>query len=127
MPAWSGLWNAVHGANHALIGARNNLQMRIAKLNRREGARVDARIATALTGAAVGGTASETRQRPVAVQADTSFNLGGRRVIETVSLVNRATVAADETAIDAQLTPTFAPTTYPVDRGGGGGGKTGRL
>jgi hypothetical protein len=128
MPAWSGLWNGVHGANHTLIGARNNLQMRIAKLFAREGARSDAQIIKALTGAAAGETAAESRKRVVATVATNGYDQGGARAIETVNVINRATTAGDVTAVDAALEQKFAPTTYPVDRSGmGGGGKTNRL
>ena len=126
MPAWSGLWNNQHGQDYALITSRSNLMQRIAKLFAREGARADAELLTTLNGAAAGGTAAETRTRVTAVQADTNLLLGGRRIMETQTVVNRATTAADETRFDGVMTPSYAPT-YPVDRGGGGGGKTNTL
>lgn len=128
MPAWSGLWNGVHGANHALIGARSNLQMRIAKLYAREGARADANIIKALTGAAAGETAAETRKRVTATVATNGYDQGGVRALETVNVINRATTAGDLAAVDAALDQKFAPTSYPADRSGmGGGGKINRL
>lgn len=126
MPAWSGLWNNVHGQNYALITARSNLMQRVAKLFAREGGRADAELLTTLNGAAAGGSASETRKRVTAVQSTEQMNLGGARVIETQTVVNRATTSADETNYDNILTPDYSPT-YPVDRGGGGGGKTNTL
>lgn len=127
MPAWSGLWNNVYGANHSLINARQNLQMRIAKLFAREGMRSEASIIKALTGSAVGGAALEQRRRVVVTPAQ-AMDQGGRRATEVVNVINRVTTAADLTAIDAGLDQRFAPTVYPVDRSGmGGGGKTNRL
>lgn len=126
MPAWSGLWNNVHAQDYALIDSRTNLMQRIAKMFARDGARADAELLTALNGAAAGATAAETRKRVVAVLASEGVNLGGVRVIETQTVVNRATTATDETKFDNILTPDYSPT-YPVDLGGGGGGKTNTL
>lgn len=62
-----------------------------------------------LNGAAVGATATKQLSRVVAAE-----ELGGTRSIETETLVNRVTVAADETAIDADIlslsTRTYDPT-----------------
>lgn len=126
MPAWSGLWNNVHAQDYALITSRSNLMQRVAKLFAREGARADAELLTTLNGAAAGGTAAETRKRVIAVQSTGEMNLGGARVIETQTVVDRATTGTDETKYDGILTPDYSPT-YPVDLGGGGGGKTNTL
>jgi hypothetical protein len=128
MPAWSGLFNGVHNQPHASINQPTNLMQRLARLMKYPGMRATARLATALTGAAPGGTATETNSRIRAEQASSSYNLGGKRVIEPVTIVNRVTTAADEAAIDAALTRAFVPAPYPVDRSrNGGGGKTSGL
>ena len=126
MPAWSGLWNNVHAQDYALITSRSNLMQRVAKLFAREGGRADAELLTTLNGATAGSTAAETRKRITAVLASEGVNLGGARAIEAQTVVNRATTAADETNYDNILTPDYSPT-YPVDLGGGGGGKTNTL
>lgn len=61
--------------------------------------------ATALDGVAAGTTASKTYGRVVA-----SSELGGLRATENLSLINRATTAADVTEIEADL-HTFSTTT----------------
>jgi hypothetical protein len=53
-----------------------------------------------LNGEAAGGAALSQYSR---VEAANSDNIAGVRTIETVSLVDRATVAADETEIDANV------------------------
>jgi hypothetical protein len=80
------------------------------------------RIIYALLGAGTGGNATKTK---VQVQG----NLGSASsvpVIETITLVNRNTTAADLTAIQALFNRTVYPSTYAVDvSGNGGGGKAG--
>jgi hypothetical protein len=52
---------------------------------------------------------------------------GGVRPVASVDIVNRAIVAADLTDVDSVLTEQRAPSTYPADASGnGGGGKLGR-
>lgn len=128
MPAWSGLWDDVYGQPYAPINQRMVLPRRIGMSYVREGMAADAAIAKALNGAAAGGTATATRKQVEALQSINSLGLGGARVIETKTIINRATTAADETAVDAMIEAKFAPTTYPVDASGnGGGGKTSSL
>ena len=73
----------------------------------------------ALTGAAAGGTATATKAQ---VQATQGGNLTGVIPIETVTLVNRATTAADRTAILALLDRVVYPSSYIADASGNGGG-----
>ena len=72
----------------------------------------------ALMGAAAGGTASVNK---VQVRAQNGSNVGSP-VIETVSLINRATTAADLTAFQALMNRNVNPATYPPDLSGNGGG-----
>lgn len=128
MPAWSGLWDGVYAQPYAPINQRMTLPRRVGMTYARDGMKINAAIGTALNGSAVGGTASATHRRVEAVQANAAFNLGGKRTVETQTLINRATTSADETALDALFAAKFAPTTYPVDRSNnGGGGKTSTL
>ncbi len=72
-----------------------------------------AAIMKALNGQAVGATALVTEKR---VQANTVEN-GGRRVIETVNIINRATTNADKTNVDTIFVPTSRIAT-PVNKAG---------
>jgi hypothetical protein len=90
----------------------------------RNGGQVGAvnRILYALLGAAVGGNATKTKAQVQHVVGAP----GGLIPIETITLVNRNTTAADLTAVQAIFNRTVFPATYVVDVGGnGGGGKAG--
>lgn len=126
--SFTGLWNNVYGAPYALTGSRNKLERDIAIAFEKAGSQPLSAVAIALNGSAVGGTAARTRARVLALRSLSGYDLGGQRAIETVTDINRATTAADETALDAIYNGVFALTSYPVDRSGnGGGGKVGRL
>lgn len=111
----------VYGANHRFVS----------KIMRTAGMRALRTAAIALNGAAVGGAASLSYKRvgnpagpaaasPVATELT---DLGGERVIDTVSVINRNTVASDETFIDKLYNGTFGYfSSYPVDAAGNGGG-----
>jgi hypothetical protein len=84
-------------------------------------------VGVKLTGSAIGAAASASIGQVKAQQAD-GFNIGGAVPVVNTIVVSRATETADETALDAQLQPTFAPATYPPDKSGnGGGGMLGKL
>jgi hypothetical protein len=72
----------------------------------------------ALLGAATGGTATKTKTRVVAQNGQ---NVGAPQ-IETINLINRATTAADLTAIQALFNRVVQPASYPADLSGNGGG-----
>lgn len=72
----------------------------------------------ALVGAAAGGTATATKKQ---VQHVTGAP-GGVIPIETITLVNRTTTAADLTAFQALMNRTVFPSTYQPDLSGNGGG-----
>lgn len=71
-----------------------------------------------LLGAAPGTTATKTKKQ---VQHVTGAP-GGAVPVETVTLVNRATTAADLAAFQAMFTRQNGPASYPVDLSGNGGG-----
>ena len=126
--SFTGLWNGVYGTPYALTNSRNKLERDIALAFEKAGAQPLSAVAIALNGSAVGGTASRTRRRVLAVRSLSGYDLGGQRAIEAVTDINRATTAADETALDNIYNGVFALTSYPVDRSGnGGGGKVGTL
>ena len=130
MPSYSGLWNGVYGVNYSALGTNNTKELNNTErtllsksLSRTRGGRMLASLIKALNGAAPGGTATATHRRIVSdVNAASPEVGGGVRATEVRNDVNRVTTAADETMIDAILDRTFAPTTYPRDRAGNGGG-----
>lgn len=135
MPSYSGLWNGVYGVDYATLGTNNtkelngNIRRRLSKLIARErGGRKLAAIMKALNGAAPGGTITVNyAQVANASSPGQAVANGGARTITTVADMNRASTAADETMIDAILDQVFAPSSYPVDKSGNGGGsKLGR-
>lgn len=76
----------------------------------------------ALIGVTVGAAANKSKKQIKWEQGSP----GGIVPIESVSLVNRNTTAADVTAFQALLARNVFPTTYPADlSGNGGGGKGG--
>jgi hypothetical protein len=75
----------------------------------------------ALLGATTGGTATKVKKQVQGVAGAPS----GLVTIEQITLVNRATTAADLTAFQALMNRAPFPTTYVADvSGNGGGGKT---
>lgn len=92
---------------------------RIAKVVRNGGGSATAKaIWYALLGAATGGTATATKKQ---VQGVTG-SPGGLIPIETITLVNRTTTAADLTAFQALMNRVPQPASYPADLSGNGGG-----
>lgn len=71
-----------------------------------------------LLGAAPGTTATKTKKQVQHVQGAP----GGLVPVETITLVNRATTAADLAAFQALFTRQNGPVSYPVDLSGNGGG-----
>lgn len=71
-----------------------------------------------LLGAAPGATATKTKRQVQHVQGAP----GGAIPIEVITLVNRATTAADLTAFQQMFTRANGPITYPADLSGNGGG-----
>lgn len=77
-----------------------------------------AKLLYTLLGAAPGTTATVTKKQ---VQHVTGAP-GGLVPVETITLVNRATTAADLTAFQNLFTRANGPITYPPDLSGNGGG-----
>jgi hypothetical protein len=92
---------------------------RIAKMLRNGAASLKLRrIMTTLLGAAPGSVAVETKKQIQGVQGGAS----GLIPIETVTVLNRATTAADVTAVNAMMFRNPFPTNYAADASGNGGG-----
>lgn len=91
MPAYSPIFGTLS------VSARKVLSRQYFKLGRRT--RVIRELYDTLLGAAAGGTAALTQSR---VQHSTT-ELGGKRTVETQTLINRATTAGDVTDTKAYL------------------------
>ena len=119
MASSSGFWGT-----YALLVDKSSGEKMLNKLMRRRYMRAHKELLLTLTGVAVSGTptAADTYERvghpstPVAVG-----NLGGSRDIEVRTIINRATAAADVTALNAVLTDKNRPTNWPRDLSGNGG------
>lgn len=104
---------------------RSDLLYKLSRATQKQGndSRPDVALLTALIGAAAGGAASATYKRAQAVDTLTDFQaLGGARTIETRTMLSRVTTAADVTELKAFLARKSAPSSYPTDASGNGGG-----
>lgn len=136
---YSGFWNSVGDfTTYAFLttaqgGNRGRQEKLISKwLSRRQEMLPLKRIMYALTGAAAGGSASESLARVDAQATDPTHQtalaeMGGVRTVTSVSLINRVTTAADVTYVKQMLDQRFgqAIASYPTVLGSGGGGKIG--
>lgn len=120
MTAWSGLYNHIHGVSYSLLGAKSNLQRRISRAFEKRGAKVLGELAITLDGVVAGSTAAVSYNRISNPDADPTneFPYSGKRTIESVSLVNRATTAGDVTTLNAMFDDKFTPTSYPASKDG---------
>jgi hypothetical protein len=117
--AWSGLWDNVYAGGHSLIVNKNNLRNLVANHMRKYGMAKDRAILNVLIGATAGSTATLSRSRVTATAG--GENLGGSRAIESASIINRATTAADVTAMKDYLSNIDdRKPTYAVDLAGNG-------
>lgn len=121
MPAWAGGWDHVYGQPHALTQQATSTMRSIARLTHSVGGQHVGEIGRALANG-VGANADLTIKQVAAVQAD-GLNQGGVRPIATYVVVPlHATTITEKEAFQAQMTPTWAPNPYPVDKSGNGGG-----
>lgn len=124
MPAWSGLYDGVYSAPYSTIGKPNTgLKVRRA-LKGLTALKYKQILRTFITDD-VGTTATKTHAR-IAAQDNTDMStLGGKRLTQTVTDINRAITAADETALLVDVDGVHTPT-FPVEKSGNsGGGKLG--
>lgn len=127
MPAWAGGWDGQFGQPYSLLNTRDDTKRIIAMAFERRGARDLSALAIALNGVAPGANATATYKLVEAQRGVTGFDLGGIRQVLTQTLINRNTTAADQTLLNSLYDGVFAPTSYPADKGGGGGGKLNSL
>lgn len=117
MPAWQGLWNqeANSQAGYTPLVNKNPRRNSIRRTMNREGFRAITALFNGLIGAATGSNVTATHKR---VQRPASLELGasgGLMVIETVTDINRNTVAADVTKLKEMVFGVkTAPATYPA-------------
>ena len=124
---WSEFWGGSFAANgYTLVGSEPvNMFANAAKIMARSGRREVRRALYALTGATVGTTATESYKQVDGPDGITNnAALGGLRTINTVTVINRATITADQTKLQTMLNYGYsAPlSSYPTDTSGNGGG-----
>lgn len=108
-------------ANTLPVGTRNPNLQRLRQYQNKNSNDVEGQLADALLGAAPGATATRTRTR-VAHNSGNAGDNGGVVKVETQTLINRATTAADRDNLKAVLkSPRRTVATYPADRSGNGG------
>lgn len=101
------------GDSYAFIKSKSSLREVIAQLLNVKSMRSDRALLSTLLGASAGSTATATLKRISHSQTE----LGGVRPVETETLVNRATTAADDTELTAALlTFNSQANAYPVDK-----------
>jgi hypothetical protein len=125
--AWQGLYSDQLGTDYAFKVGKvgGSLRKRVSRLFHTRSLAVMKELMLTLNGAASGEEAGTNYTRVKHLQGLTN-ELGGKRAIETITLLNRVTTAADESDIDAMLTLNYQPSPYPADlSGNGGGGKLG--
>lgn len=127
--SWSNFWG---GANsYGLLYGRAAPDLELSRVLGRQGKRTFKAVLAQLVGTAAGSTAVATYARISAPAGLTNgMELGGARLVETITDINRATTAADEAYVESVLALISgmnpAITSYATDASGnGGGGKVG--
>lgn len=96
-----------YGATYAPIQNRSPMMRRVAQLMGAKGMMKTRELAETLDGAVSGSTASKTLGR-----IEANVEMGGKRTIETETLVSDATVAGDITEINGHLLAFSTKTTF---------------
>lgn len=116
MASWSGLFDGTYGAAYATqfsrVGANTYV---VNRLVRRMGNNKLVELLDTLIGAAAGSTALRTHAQ--ITSPSYSYERGGKRTIETVTDINRASTAADVTALK-DIFNNLGRLTLVADRGG---------
>lgn len=123
MPAWSGLYDGVHGVPYTTIGTANAYKRLRRAVRGRPALGFRKLLRTFITDD-VGTTATQTHPR-INAPNEVNPNLGGVRQIDTVTDINRAATAADETALLKEVDNSHTPTFPTEGSGNSGGGKLG--
>lgn len=140
MSGYAGFWETTGDflpyatLSRTFQGWRSKLEWQIAQLMGKQQYREQRALFTALIGAAAGGTATSTYKRvksPLATSQATPdvtgvAALGGAIDIETVTVISRATTAADisylKNIMDGTMYPGPSSITFQNDLSGNGGG-----
>ena len=93
-------YSPIFGTNYAPINNNFAGRKRIAQLFQKRGALKDRELMRTLLGVVAGSTATKSYVRVAHVA---NSDLGGKRTVETVNLVNRATTAGDVTDFAAKI------------------------
>ena len=118
MPSWSEFWGP-KANDYSLLVNKDPMRNQIKRQVNTEGFRVNSNLFNSLIGATSGsGTGAITNKR---VGAPGAID-GGKRTIDTVSVINRNTTAADVTSLKEMTFNVKRSPTYPRDRSGNGGG-----
>ena len=126
---WSNFYGESPNA-YTMLYSRSTLERRLGVELARQSNRAARATIRALTGVAPGSSKANTQARVSAPAGLTDPQmLGGLRVIDTVTIQSGNTAAADVTYINALINDAVynqAPSSYPTDAAGvGGGGKVG--
>jgi hypothetical protein len=123
MPGYSPFWGDGLTINNSYSLLLNKMPRRnsIKRVVNRDGFRILTELFDTLIGAAAGGTALATHKRISALPGVGAYD-NGIRAVETVTDINRASTAADITALKEMVFAVSArPSTYPRDLSGNGG------
>ena len=122
MPSWSGFWGDAAGGSgsYALLQDKNPRRGVIRGTVNRESFRVATALFNGLIGAATGSNVTATHKR-IAEDNSTFTRNGGARAIDTVTDINRNTVAGDVTMLKEMVTSVSRRPTYARDLSGNGG------
>jgi hypothetical protein len=129
MPAWAGGWDnvvpygSVGGTPHTLMQQSTSTMRGTARLTHSVGGQYFGELGRALAAGAIGVSQVDLKIKQVAaIQAD-GMNQGGQRPIaDFVIWPQRVTTIQDREVFQAQMTPTWAPVVYPVEKSGNSGG-----
>lgn len=126
---WSNFYGETPNA-YAMLYGRSTMERRLSLELARQSNRAARATIRALTGVAPGSSKANTQAR-VSAPAGLTQNdqLGGLRVVDVVNIQTGNSTAADVTYINALINDSVynqAPSSYPADASGnGGGGKLG--
>lgn len=123
MPAWAGGWDNVYGQPYALTQQGTASMRSVARLTNSVGGQYFGELGRALAAGAIGVSQVDLKVKQVqAIQAD-GMNQGGQRpIVDFVIYAPRVTTQQDRDVFQAQMTPTWAPLVYPVEKSGNSGG-----
>jgi hypothetical protein len=115
---YSGFWGP-NANDYSILVDKMPRRYAIKRVVNRDGFRAMTELFDSLIGAATGGTAAASHAR---VGHNEDGKDLGKPIIETVVDINRATTAADVTALKEMVFNVKTAPAYPADRSGNGGG-----